>query len=247
MDGFLHDLRYAVRVLRQRPWLTTVVLLTLALGIGANTAIFSFVNAILLKPLPYVTADRIVGLFERRPTGQPNSMSTLNYLDYAASDVFERVAATTICCSPTMLGDGATPTPLAGLKVSASYFEVFGAKPQLGRTFVKGEDQPGHNHVVVLSHRVWSSRFGSDPGLIGRTIHLDNEPWTVIGVMPANSPFDRSFIEIWVPIQLEKRMDRSHHWLITLTGGGVGLLKPGVTLERARAEMDAIAARLARE
>src|SRR2546428_6375416 len=152
MDGFRHDVRYAVRVLRQQPWVTTVVLLTLALGIGANTAIFSFVNAILLKPLPYPNADRIVGVFERRPTGQSNSMSTLNYLDYAASDVFEHVAATTICCSPTMLSDGATPSPLAGLKVSAAYFEVFGAKPLLGRTFASNEDQPGHNRVVVLSH-----------------------------------------------------------------------------------------------
>jgi predicted permease len=246
VDGFLHDVRYATRILRQRPYVTSVILLTLALGIGANTAIFSFVNAILLKPLPYPTADRIVGLWERRPTGQSNSISTLNYLDYAASDVFEHVAATTICCSVTMLTDGATPTPLAGLKVSASYFDVFGAKPQLGRTFVAGEDQPGHNHVVVLNHRVWASRFGSDPAVFGRTIRLDNEPYTVIGVMPANSPFDRSF-DLWLPIQIDKRMNRSNHWLMTLTGGGVGLLKPGVTLKRARAELDAIGARLARE
>ena len=124
---------------------------------------------------------------------------------------------------------------------------MFGAKPQLGRTFAPGEDQPGYNRVVVLSHRLWASRFGSDAAIIGRIIQLDNEPYTVIGVMPANSPFDRSFIELWLPIQLDKRMNRSNHWLLTLTGGGVGVLKPGVTLERARAGMDAIAARLARE
>jgi putative ABC transport system permease protein len=247
VDLLLQDVRYAVRMIRQRPWVTAVVLVTLAIGIGANTAIFSFVNAILLKPLPYPAADRIVGLWERRPTGQSNSMSTLNYLDYAASDVFEHVAATAICCSATMLDDGPTPTPLAGLKVSAPYFDVFGAKAQLGRTFAAGEDQPGRNRVVVLSHRLWVSRFGSDPGLVGRTIRLDNQPYTVIGVMPANSPFDRSFIELWLPIPLDQHMNRSNHWMLTLTGGGIGLLKPGVTVERARAELGAIAARLARE
>ena len=247
VDALAADVRYAVRVLRGRPWVTTVVVLTLALGIGANTAIFSFIDAILLRPLPYPAADRIVGIFERRPTGQPNPMSTLNYLDYARqSTVFEQISATTICCGVTMLGgvDGSA-APLAGLKVSASYFNVFGAHAAYGRTFAADEDQPARNHVVVLSHRVWAARFGSDPTLVGRSIVLDDHPYTVIGVMPENSPFDRGFVEIWIPVSFEgDRLNRSSHWLLTLTGGAVALLKPGVTVEHARAEMDGIAARL---
>src|SRR5712691_2950394 len=133
------DLRYALRGLRKSPGVTTVVLLTLALGIGVNTAIFSFVDAILLKPLPYPHADRIVGIWERRPSGQPNSMTTLNYLDYAQqSTVFERIAATTGCCAYAMLSGGAAPTPLDALHVSPSYFDILGATAAYGRTFVAG-------------------------------------------------------------------------------------------------------------
>src|SRR5262245_37937716 len=227
VDLFVHDLRHGVRVLLQRPSVTIVVLLTLAIGIGANTAIFSFADAILLKPLPYANANRIVGIWERRPSGQATAMSALNYLDYAReSRVFEHMAATTVCCGMTLLGGEPSPTPLASLKVSASYFEVFGAKAEYGRTFVIGEDQPGHDHVVVLSHRVWALRFGSDPMLVGRTIRLDGQPFTVIGVMPKDSPFDRSFIEIWLPVPFEgDRLNRGSHWLLSLSGGALGLLK----------------------
>ena len=246
MDAFVHDVRYALRVLRQRPGVTLVVLLTLSIGIGANTAIFSFADAILLRPLPYANADRIVGIWERRPSGQATAMSALNYLDYAReSGVFAHIAATTVCCGPTLLGGEPYPTPLASLKVSASYFDVFGAKAAYGRTFAAGDDQPGHDQVVVLSHRVWASRFGSDPTLIGRTIRLDERPFTVIGVMPENSPFDRGFIEIWVPVSFEgERRNRGSHWLLSLSGGALGLLKPGISIEKARAEMDTVAARL---
>jgi predicted permease len=244
----VQDLRYAVRVLSKSPGVTIIVLLTLALGIGINTAIFSFVDAILLKPLPYPNADRIVGIWERRPTGQPNSMTTLNYLDYAQqSTVFERIAATTGCCGSTILG-GDAPTPVPALRVSPPYFDILGAAAAYGRTFMAGDDQPGRDHVVVLSHRLWTSHFGSDPALIGRTIRLDGEPYTVIGVMPESSPFDRTYVQAWLPLSFgPERMNRTSHWLLSLTGGALGLLKPGVTLERARAEIEAIAARLSAE
>jgi putative ABC transport system permease protein len=150
------DVRYALRGLRRTPGVTAVVLLTLALGIGVNTAAFSFANAILLNPLPYANADRIVGVWERRPSGQPNSMTTLNYLDYARSTVFERVAATTGCCGTTIL-DGDPPSTLLAPSVSPQYFDVFGVAPALGRTFVAGDEQPGRNRVIVLNHRVWAS------------------------------------------------------------------------------------------
>ena len=115
-------------------------------------------------------------------------MSALNYLDYAReSGAFAHIAATTVCCGPTLFGGEPYPTPLASLKVSASYFDVFGAKAVTAASFAAGDDQPGHDQVVVLSHRVWASRFGSDPTLIGRTIRLDERPSTVIGVMPENS------------------------------------------------------------
>src|SRR5689334_17149518 len=131
MTVIAHDLRYALRGLRKSPGVTAVVLLTLALGIGVNSAIFSFVDAILLKPLPYANAERIVRLWERRPSGQPNSMTTLNYLDYAHSTVFERVAATTGCCGTTIL-NGDPPATLLAPMVSPQYFDVFGAAAALG-------------------------------------------------------------------------------------------------------------------
>ncbi len=240
-----HDLRYALRGLRKSPGVTAVILLTLALGIGVNTAVFSFVDAILLRPLPYPNADRIVGIWERRPSGQPNSMTTLNYLDYARqSTVFERVAATTGCCGLTIL-DGDTPTSLVALRVTPQYFDIFGAAAAHGRTFRAGDDQPGRDHVVVLSHRAWASHFGSDPALVGRTIPINGEPHTVIGIMAENGPFNRMIIEAWLPLSFgPDRMNRTSHWLIWLSGGAIGLLKPGVTIDRARAELETIGARL---
>jgi putative ABC transport system permease protein len=246
VHAVLQDLRYAIRLLSKSLGITTVLLLTLALGIGGNTAVFSFVDAILLEPLPYRHADRIVGLWERRPTGQANSMTTLNYLDYARqSTVFERIAATTGCCASIMLGGDDGPTPLNTLHVSPSYFDIFGVSAARGRTFIAGDDQPGRDHVVVLSHRLWAAHFGSDVTLIGRTIPLDGEPYTVIGVMPEKSAFDRTYVQAWLPLTFgPERLNRTSHWLLSLTGGALGLLKPGVTLERARTELETIGARL---
>ena len=240
-----HDLRYALRGFRRSPGVAAVILATLALGIGVNTAIFSFVDAILLKPLPYPNADRIVGIWERRPSGLPNSMTTLNYLDYAGQNtVFERIAATTGCCGPTIL-NGDPPVTLFTLRVSPQYFEVFGAAAARGRTFVAGDDTAGRDRVIVLSHRAWASHFGSDPALVGKTIRINGEPHTVIGVMPEHGPFDRMIAEAWLPLTFSpERMNRSSHWLIWLTGGAIGRLKPGVTIEAARANLEAIGARL---
>jgi putative ABC transport system permease protein len=244
VPAIAHDLRYALRGLRRSPGVAALVLLTLALGIGVNTAIFSFVDAILLTPLPYPHADRIVGLMERRPSGEPNSMTTLNYLDYAQSSVFERVAATTGCCGTTVL-DGNPPSTLMAPMVSPQYFDVFGAAPALGRTFQARDDQPGRDHVIVLSHRIWTTRFGSDPALVGRTIRINGEPRTVLGIMPENGPFGRTFVDAWLPLTFgPDRMNRTSHWLIWVTGGAIARLKPGVTIERARAELETIAARL---
>jgi putative ABC transport system permease protein len=249
LQGMGQDVRVAVRSFRGTPIVTLVALLTLALGIGANTAIFSFTKAILLAPLPYPNADRLVSLSTLfMPSGARSSMTPLDYFDYAESGVFERVSATTGCCGIGVIDTGSDPSAVIVLRVSAAYFDVFDAHAAMGRTFLPGEDQGGREHVAVLSHRTWVGLFGADPALIGRPIRLNRETYTVVGVMPANSPFDRSLTQIWVPLFIPpEQMNRTNHWLISSTGAAVGLLKPGMTLERGRAQLAAVAARLANE
>ncbi len=242
MHSLVQDVRFAFRTLAKSPGFTVVSLLTLAIGIGANTAIFSFVDAALLKPLPYADADRIVRVLEKPPRYPRNGISTLNYLDWAHDNtVFEYMAAQT-GNQFTLTGHG-DPIQLRAGMASVHYFDIFGVKAVLGRTFAPGEDQLGNEHVVVLSHAVWESQFGADPSLIGRTIRLDNEPYTVIGVLPAGGSFDRAFNQIWVPLAFKpENMTRNFHWF-----GSFAKLKPGVTLQQARAQMDTIGARIARD
>jgi|HubBroStandDraft_1064217.scaffolds.fasta_scaffold01133_13 putative ABC transport system permease protein len=234
-------MRYAIRTLRRSPSFTIIALLTLALGIGANTAIFSFVNGVLLKPLPYRDPHRIVLVWEKPPGGGRNGISTLNFLDWKNQNtVFEHMAALNFGGSVTLTGSG-QPEELQGVRVSASYFDIFGVRPVLGRTFAPDEDQLGKSQVVILSHRLWENRFGADPSIVGRTLTLSGKPSTVIGVMPANSPFDRTFAQLWTPLAFEPHdMTRDYHWMISFAR-----LKPGVTLEKAQAAMDAIGARIA--
>ena len=240
LTSVLHDLRYAVRLLRNSRVFSAVAIATLALAIGANTAMFSFVNGMLLSPLPYPESDRIVRVLERLPRGGLNGISTLNYLDWANQNtVFEYMAAE-IGWQATLTG-GREPVVIRGARVSAHYFDIFGAKPALGRTFLPGEDQPGNDRVVLLSHLLWDSRFAADPGLLGREILLNGEPHTVIGVLQKGGPFDRAATQIWKPLAFEPtNMTRDFRWL-----GGTAKLKPAVTLENARAEMSVIAQRLA--
>src|SRR6188508_3352920 len=177
----LHDLRYSIRVLRNSPAFSAVAIATIALAIGANTAMFSFVHGILLSPLPYPDANRIVRVLERLPSGGPNSISTLNYLDWASQNaVFEYMAAEAGWRATLTGGD--EPVVIRGARVSAHYFDIFGVKPAVGRTFLPGEDEPGKDRVVLLSHALWESRFGSDPAMLGRNILLDGKSHTVIGV-----------------------------------------------------------------
>lgn len=173
LDTLWQDFRYAIRSLRRTPAFTLVAVATLAIGIASITAIFSFVDAVLLKPLPYPHADRIVRVLEKRPTGETSPISTLDYLDWRNTNtVFDKMAAQQ---------DGTTILTVAGEtasfrvgRVSAQYFDVFGVKPLLGRTFRQGDDQPGNDQVAVLSHRLWVSQFGADPAILGQPILLDN-------------------------------------------------------------------------
>ena len=239
MSSLLRDLRYALRTLAQSPGFTVVAVLTLALGIGANTAIFSFVDGLLLKPLPYDDADRIVRVLEKPPRGERNGISTLNFLDWQQyNDVFDFMAAQ---------GGGAAtltgveePVQLRGARVSAHFFEIFGIRAALGRTFLPDEDQLGKHKVVILGNVLWVNQFGADPSIINRTILLDNDPHTVVGVLPAGSAFDRAFNQLWRPLAFEpSNMTRNFHWLTSFAR-----LKKGVSLQQARARMDAIGARI---
>ena len=238
----MQDLRYAARMLVKTPGFTIVALVTLALGIGANTAIFSFVDAVLLKPLPYADADRIVRVMEKPPLYDRNGISTLNFLDWRNQNtVFEYMTALS-GGDATLTGLG-EPVQLRRTIVTVPYFDIFGIHAVLGRTFAAGEDQPGKDRVVVLSHATWQSQFGADPKLIGRTIRLDGEPYTVIGVLPQGGTFDRAYAQIWTPLVFKpENMTRDFHWFISFAK-----LKPGVTLEAARKQMDAIGARIAHD
>ena len=235
-----HDLRYAVRRLRNSPGSSAAAIATLALAIGANTAMFSFVNGMLLRPLPYPESDRIVRILEKVPSGGLNGISTLNYLDWTNQNrVFEYMAGE-VGWRATLTG-GNEPVSIQGARVSAPYFKIFGVKPALGRTFLPGEDQLGKDRVVLLSHVLWESHFGSDPAVLGRDILLNGVTYTVIGVLQKGGPFDRAAAQIWAPLAFQpSNMTRDFRWL-----GASAKLRPGVTLESAQTEMDVIAQRIA--
>ena len=200
---------------------------------------FSFVNGLLLSPLPYPDPDRIVRVLERHPSGGLNGVSTLNYLDWARqSRVFEYIAAE-VAWRATLTG-GDEPVPVRGARVSAHYFDVFGVRAALGRTFRSAEDQPGNDRVVLLSHAFWEGRFGANPSVVGGSVVLNGEPYVVIGVLPKGGPFDRAVAQIWAPLAFERsNLTRDYRWL-----GATARLAPGVTLDSARAEMDVVARRL---
>jgi putative ABC transport system permease protein len=239
LDAFWRDIRYGARAVIAQPGFSVVAIITLAIAIGANTAIFSFVDGALLKPLPYRDPDSIVMLFEKPPNGDRNGISTLNFLDWKEQNtVFENIAAVS-GASFTLTGSG-DPHQFVGTIVSASYFEVMGVEAALGRTFAPDEDQPGKDQVLVLTNRMWRDYFGADPEIVGRSFTFNAKPHIVIGVLPAGVN-DRKFNDLWAPLTFTpERMTRDFHWFTA-----VGRLKPGVPLEQARAEMDAIGARIA--
>jgi putative ABC transport system permease protein len=229
-------------MLARSPGFASVALITLALGIGANTAIFSFVDGVLLKPLPYKNADRIVRVLEKPPRGERNGISTLNFLDWQKdNDVFDFMAAQS--GGAATLTGFAEPVLLRGGRVSSAYFDIFGITAERGRTFLPGEDQPGKDHVVILSHALWVNQFGADLSILNRTILLDNEPNTVVGILPAGSAFDRAFSQFWRPLAFEpSNMTRNFHWMTSFAR-----LKEGVSLEQAKSHMNVIGARIERD
>jgi putative ABC transport system permease protein len=243
LDALVQDLRYGVRVLRRNPGFTFFAVLTIALGLGANAAIFSLVDGVLLKSIGYPEPERIVQLWEKPPGGLRNGIAAANYIDWVEqSRSFEAMAAQTggtMSYSPTSDSGGASgaePRSLRVAYVSAPYFDVFGTKAALGRTFARDEDQRGKEKVTVVSHRLWLNLFGADRAIVGRNILLNGEPHTVIGVLPGSSEFDRRAAELWIPLAFPPQVARDYHYL-----GAVARLKPGVSLQQAQAEMSAIA------
>lgn len=240
METNLQDLRYGVRQLLRSPGFTAIAIITLALGIGANAAIFSFVNAVLLKPLPYPHPEQIVSVWEKNPGGFSNPISTLNFLDWERQNRSFQFLSAIAWDKVTLTGSG-NPEQLNVHRVSSSYFKALGVGAALGRTFAASENEAGNDREVVLSNRIWQSRFGGDPKVIGRKITLDAQNYTIIGVLPANSEFDRTWAVMWLPLAFTPaNMTRNYHWLYALAR-----LEPGVTLKQAHDQMDTIGARIA--
>jgi putative ABC transport system permease protein len=241
-DTMRHDIRDAFRTVIRSPGYSIITIAVLALGIGATSAIFSFVDGVLLRPLPYAEPDRIVWVWEKPPQGLRNSISTENFLDWQrGNDVFEVMAA--IAGGGVTMSGGTEPVQIPGQRVSAGYFDVFGARAALGRTFAADEDQPGKDKVAVITYRLWQRQFAGEPGVVGKVVTFNGEPHTIIGVMSAASAFERGSTDVWRPLAFRSaEMTRNYHWLRS-----IARLKPGVTIDQARARMDAIGARIAKD
>lgn len=240
MANFIHDLRYAIRMMAKRPGFTLVASLTLALGIGANTAIFSAVNAVLLKPLPFPDSGQLVDLSETfKPSGW-GTVSVPTLEDWKSQNtVFAGISA--YLYASFNLEGGDSPQRIPGLSVGANYFDVLGVKPALGRGFVPGEDVAGNERVVVLSDQLWRGSFGGNAGIISQTIPLNGQKYTVVGVMPPELSSLYPTVQMWSPLVFPEsdRNDRGTHKYPV-----IGRLNPGVTLAQAREQMDTIARRL---
>jgi putative ABC transport system permease protein len=228
--------------LRRDPGFTFFAVLTIALALGANAAIFSLVDGVLLKSVGYPEPERIVQVWEKTPGGGRNGIAPANYIDWTKqSRSFESMAAQTGAAMSYLAGEsGSVPISLRVGVVSAPYFDVFGVKPALGRTFAPDEDQQGKEKVTVLTYRAWLNLMGGDRGVVGRSILLNGESYTVIGVLPGASEFDRRGADLWIPLAFPPQAPRNYH-----SYGAVARLKRGVTLEQAQAEMSSIAAGIA--
>ena len=248
MNALVHDIRYGLRMLAKNPGFTAAAVLTLALGIGANTAIFSVVHAVLLKPLPYKDADRLVIVWEQNPERgwYRNIVSAANLLDWRRqNDVFTQMAAVDPLKAFNLTGTG-NPEEVWGERVTTNLFTLLGVRPVMGRIFLPEEDKPGGPRVVILSYGLWQRRYGGDATLVGKQILLNNESYTVVGIMPSGfyfPPFWREWArELWVPgLDLSNPMRTMHMFI------AVARLKPGVNLAKAQAEMDTIAERIVQQ
>ena len=252
MDTLLQDVRFGLRQLRKSPAFTVAAVLTLALGIGANTTVFTWLKAVIFNPLPGVDAGGLVSVRWRSPEGNPVSFSWPDFVDFRKrNQTLQGLAAGRM--TAMNLGEGNQAERVWGMLVSANYFDTMGVRPLVGRSFAAEEDQnPGGHPVAVISHHLWQTRFGEDTGIVGRQVRLNKQNFTIVGVAP--EPFQGSVLglrfDLWVPAVMQQAIlsgagsldQRGAHWL-----EGWARLKPGVSPARAEAELTAIAAQLARE
>ena len=232
MTELLQDLRYALRQLRSAPGFTIVAVAVLALGIGANTAIFSVINAVLLKPLTYPDPDRIVQFLLTSPEGSsPGASPTKFNIWREQTKVFQDISAYDFGGPGFNLTGGSNPERVQGLHVSANYFRLFGAAPVLGRTFTEDEDRPNGGNVVVISYGLWQRRFGGDPQIVGKTISVGSDSYVITGVIDRNF-FTEPRCDLWFPFQIDPNSTNQGHYFIA-----AARLKPGITLAQANAQM----------
>jgi putative ABC transport system permease protein len=252
MTGFWEDFRFAFRMLRKSPGFTAIAVLVLGLGIGANTAVFSFLNGLFLRPFPFEKLDALVTLWETHPqqerqadaahagSGIRNAVPPADYLEWKKSAAFEHVAAYRYR-ELNLSGGVDQPERVRGVLVAGEFFSMLGVRPMLGRGFLPEEETPGSDGVALLSHVLWKNRFGADPEVLGKTCALNGRTFTVVGVMPAEFDFPLGGVRIWLPLALSGSdwSDRATLSLLVLAR-----LKDGVSLDQARSELAGITARL---
>ncbi|MGH9755420.1 MAG: ABC transporter permease [Blastocatellia bacterium] len=245
MQTLWQDVRFGLRMLLKKPGFTAAAVVTLALGIGANTAIFSVVSAMLLRPLPYPEPEKLVMVWEKRMRegANNNAVAPADFRDWKArNQVFASIAA--FIETTLDLTEGNEPDRVDVGQVSASFFEVLGVKPMLGRGFLAEEEQPGRNHVVIVNHDLCQRRFGADRSVVGRTISLSGASFEVAGVLPPSFRFSNEELALWIPLDpnTQGMQTRTNHFLSVYAR-----IKPGLTFQQAQAEMERIGAQLMRE
>ncbi|HET9364812.1 MAG TPA: ABC transporter permease, partial [Candidatus Angelobacter sp.] len=244
MFSILQDIRYALRTLRRAPGFAMIAVITLALGIGANTAIFSIVNAVLIRPLPYQHPDRLVRVLESNPRrGLPvTAVSPANFIDWKQqSTAFSDMAATQWEAFNYRGNSGAVR--ITGADISANLLPMLGQKLLFGRGFEKSEEQPGHDDVVLISETLWKRQFGADPQILGKEMRMNGRSFSIVGVLPAEFKFPNSDEEVWKPLAFsnEDLANRSEYRLVVFAR-----LKDGVTLQQAQSDMQALCSQLER-
>jgi putative ABC transport system permease protein len=242
MEAFIKDIKHSLRMFLQSPGFTMAAVGALALGIGANTAIFSVVNTVLLKPLAYPDPDRIVQFLLTSPQGSgPGASVTKFNVWRQQTAVFQDVSAYDFGGPGLNLTGGAYPEQIQGIHVTADYFRLFGAPVALGRTFTADEDRPHGSHVVVLSNGLWKRRFGGDPNMVGKAISLGGEPYVVVGILGPSFATD-PVADVWIPFQFDPNSTDQAHYFIA-----AARLKPGVTLSKAKAALQLAAEQFRRK
>ena len=248
MGTLLQDVRYGWRLLAKNPGFTAIAVLTLAIGIGASTAVFSVVDTVLLRPLPYREPDRLMVVSETLPgmSGDEIGVTALEYQDYRDRNRSFSQVASYEEAGFNLSGEG-LPLRVNAASMSASAFPLLGVSPELGRTFTDEEARAGAENVAVLSHALWEREYSRDPNIVGKTLKLDEKPYTVVGVMPPSFkfPFDGAplseMADLWVPLVFAPNLLAPENRTMEFGVGLIGRLKPGISAEQAQADVDSIA------